>query len=121
MEMGLSPISPKSPKPLASKNSLPMEITSKKNWLPMKALEYAGPLLKMGRKSKLWITRWHVINNHTMYIYDSDSAKQPKRKSSLTTNNFSYRYRFPSGSLLLEGRLHMVQLLISGLLELFSI
>ena len=44
----------------------------------MKALEYAGPLMKMGRKSKLWITRWHVLSNHTMYIYDTDSSRQPK-------------------------------------------
>ena len=48
----------------------------------MKALEYAGPLMKMGRKTKAWITRWHVVNDHTMYIYDSDSSKEPKRKHS---------------------------------------
>ena len=56
--------------------------TELKNWLPMKALEYAGPLMKMGRKTKAWITRWHVVNDHTMYIYDSDSSKEPKRKHS---------------------------------------
>ena len=94
----MSPLSPKSPKPLSQKLSLPLEATSKKNWLPMKALEYAGPLMKMGRKSKLWITRWHVLKNHTMYIYASDSASQPLRKFKYLFVKFLtfYRYRFPT-------------------------
>ena len=64
--------------------------TSKKNWLPMKALEYAGPLMKLGRKTKIWITRWHVVNNHTMYIYEGSSSKEPKRKSDIESNNAAF-------------------------------
>ena len=77
--------------------------TEKKNWLPMKALEYAGPLMKSGRKTKIWITRWHVVSNHTMYIYDSDSAKEPKRKDLFESNNGThhfYRHRLPSRAVL---------------------
>ena len=66
----------------------------KKNWLPMKAFDYAGTFQKVGRSTKILISRWHVVKNHTMYIYGNKYATEPKRKKSLKCidNKTLYRY-----------------------------
>ena len=35
----------------------------------LKAYEYSGSLMKVGKKSNKWVFRWHVLRNHTMLIY----------------------------------------------------
>ena len=44
-------------------------LIEKKNWYAMRAFEYSGPLMKVGRSSKRWITRWHVLKNYTLLVY----------------------------------------------------
>ena len=35
----------------------------------LKAYEYSGSLMKVGKKTNKWVSRWHVLRNHTMLIY----------------------------------------------------
>ena len=67
----------------------------------MRAFEYSGSLMKVGRSSKKWITRWYVLKNYTMLIYNSKSSSEPKRKQTLSKiNSILFRYHFPQRSLL---------------------
>ena len=49
----------------------------KKNWHPMQAYDLAGSLIKVGRSTKMWVSRWHVLTNHIMYIFDSKYSNEP--------------------------------------------
>ena len=76
-------------------------LIEKKNWYAMRAFEYSGSLMKVGKSSKKWITRWHVLKNYTMLIYNSKSSSEPKRKQTLSKINLIlFRYHFPQRSLL---------------------
>ena len=76
-------------------------LIEKKNWYAMRAFEYSGSLMKVGRSSKKWITRWYVLKNYTMLIYNSKSSSEPKRKQTLSKiNSILFRYHFPQRSLL---------------------
>jgi hypothetical protein len=43
-----------------------------------------GELKKMGRQTNLWLTRYYVMRDHTLFIYQAKSDASPKRKSFLT-------------------------------------
>ena len=66
----------------------------------MKAFEYAGSLMKVGKRTKKWISRWHVLKNYTMYIYGSKSSSVPKRKQIFSKLTHLSRYNIPQRHLL---------------------
>lgn len=58
--------------------------------------EYNGELKKMGRQTSLWLTRYYVIKDHTLFIFQSKSEKFPKRKNSFLN---PFRYHLPAWTL----------------------
>lgn len=34
----------------------------------------------MGRQTSLWLSRYYVLQQNTLYVYQSKSEKDPKRK-----------------------------------------
>ena len=46
-----------------------------RSYSAMKAYEYAGSLMKVGKKTNKWISRWHELRNHTMLIYSGKYSK----------------------------------------------
>lgn len=47
-------------------------------------LEFQGELKKMGRQTNLWLSRYYVLKENTLYIYHSKGDPNPKRKSPLS-------------------------------------
>ena len=41
---------------------------------------FQGELKKMGRQTSLWLSRYYVLRDNTLFIYQSKSENQPKRK-----------------------------------------
>lgn len=50
-----------------------------------KQMVFTGELEKRGRSTSIWLTRYYVINNGALYIYQNKSEKVAKRKSVVTS------------------------------------
>ena len=44
----------------------------------MDAYDLAGSFMKVGRKYNRWVSRWYVLRNRVMYIYESKGQSHPK-------------------------------------------
>lgn len=47
---------------------------------PADVLMHNGELKKMGRQTKLWLSRYYVLRDHCLFAFQSKSDKAPKRK-----------------------------------------
>jgi hypothetical protein len=45
------------------------------------SVDESGELKKMGRQTALWLSRYYVMRDHTLFIYRAKSDHHPKRKS----------------------------------------
>ena len=50
----------------------------------------------------MWVTRWYVVRDYNLYIYESETSTEPKRKAFLLDLTVSFRHYLPERSLLDE-------------------
>lgn len=58
---------------------------------------FSGELKKMGRQTKLWLTRYYVLTEGILYAFSNKSEKVPKCKAAIIICCRGY---FPSRTLL---------------------
>ena len=51
---------------------------------PADVMMHSGELKKMGRQTKLWLSRYYVLRDNCLLAFQSKSDKAPKRKFQMT-------------------------------------